>query len=88
MPCSQSPHGYRASYDDYEMVVELREDGWYWLVKDKKMPYPHDQPKREADAEEAKKAAVLCVGILSGRMTLGNSTTLGDIYSQIVWKES
>src|ERR1700693_512376 len=78
---------YHASYEGYTILVELREDGWYWQVKDKDIPYPPQDSRREVGAEEAKKAAVACVGTLIGKTNLEQTGTLRDILDQIQWKE-
>jgi hypothetical protein len=79
--------GYRARYGGYDIIVEARDDGWYWSVKDRDTGQIFDSPQHVVEAEEAKKAAALFVGTLTGEMTLGNRVTLGDVYKKIQWTE-
>jgi hypothetical protein len=77
--------GYQARYGDYDILVEARDDGWYWSVTDRNTGNLHDSPQRKLDAEEAKKEAARSVGTLSGEMTLSNRVTLGDVYNKVQW---
>jgi len=83
----QTGQGYQARYGDYDLTVELRDDGWYWSVLDRNTGNVFDSPRREVDSEEAKKAAALSVGTLTGEMTLANNVTLGEVYSRIQWTD-
>ena len=77
--------GFQATYDNYDILVEARDDGWYWSVTDRNTGLVHDSSQRQVDAEEAKKEAALSTGTLSGTMTLGNRVTLGEVYNKIRW---
>lgn len=79
---------FQATYRDYDLLVEARDDGWYWSVTDRNTETVHDSPRREVDAEEAKKAAALSAGTLTGEMTLSNRVTLGDVYNKIKWVQT
>ena len=84
----QTGDAYQACHGEYDILVKARDDGWYWSVIDRNTGQVFDSPRREIEVEEAKKAAVLSVGTLTGEMTLGNRVTLGDLYNKIQWVES